>query len=100
MLATYMGHVSIASTEYYLPFVAELAAAASTRSPVGTAPSSSRSPTEVRHEIALPNALGTHSASFFGEYLTEQRGMSRHTLLSYRDTLILLLRFVALVPPP
>jgi integrase len=30
-LATYMGHVSIASTEYYLPFVAELAAAASNR---------------------------------------------------------------------
>ena len=30
-LATYMGHVSINSTEYYLPFIAELAAAASTR---------------------------------------------------------------------
>jgi len=32
--------------------------------------------------------------SFFSEYLTEQRGVSRHTALSYRDTLILLLRFV------
>lgn len=31
VLSTYMGHVSIASTEYYLPFVAELAAAASER---------------------------------------------------------------------
>jgi integrase/recombinase XerD len=31
MLATYMGHVSIASTEYYLPFVPELALAASNR---------------------------------------------------------------------
>jgi integrase/recombinase XerD len=31
MLATYMGHVSINSTEYYLPFVTELAAAASSR---------------------------------------------------------------------
>jgi integrase/recombinase XerD len=30
-LATYMGHVSISSTEYYLPFVAELAAAANNR---------------------------------------------------------------------
>lgn len=30
-LATYMGHISVASTEYYLPFVAELAAAASNR---------------------------------------------------------------------
>jgi integrase/recombinase XerD len=31
MLATYMGHVSIASTEYYLPFIPELAAEASHR---------------------------------------------------------------------
>ena len=31
LLATYMGHVSIASTEYYLPFVADLAAAAGER---------------------------------------------------------------------
>jgi integrase len=30
-LAAYMGHVSIASTEYYLHFVDELAAAASDR---------------------------------------------------------------------
>jgi integrase/recombinase XerD len=30
-LATYMGHISVASTEYYLPFVAELASAASNR---------------------------------------------------------------------
>ncbi len=31
LLATYMGHVSIASTEYYLPFIPELALAASNR---------------------------------------------------------------------
>lgn len=31
LLATYMGHVSIASTEYYLPFIEPLAAAASAR---------------------------------------------------------------------
>lgn len=31
MLATYMGHVSIASTQYYLPFIPELAAEASRR---------------------------------------------------------------------
>jgi integrase len=30
-LATYMGHVSNASTEYYLPFIEDLAAAASER---------------------------------------------------------------------
>jgi integrase/recombinase XerD len=31
LLATYLGHVSIASTEYYLPFIPELALAASNR---------------------------------------------------------------------
>ncbi len=31
LLATYLGHVSIASTEYYLPFIPELARAASQR---------------------------------------------------------------------
>ena len=31
LLATYMGHVSIVSTQYYLPFVEALAAAAATR---------------------------------------------------------------------
>src|SRR5580700_2572405 len=30
-----------------------------------------------------------------GPYLLEQRGLSRHTVLSYRDTLALLLRFIA-----
>jgi hypothetical protein len=29
LLATYMGHVSIASTQYYLPFIPELAVEAS-----------------------------------------------------------------------
>jgi site-specific recombinase XerD len=32
---------------------------------------------------------------FFSKYVPELRGLSRHTLLSYRDTLLLLLRFVA-----
>lgn len=44
---------------------------------------------------AYPNTLARTVRSFFSEYLTEQRGVSRHTVLSYRDTLILLLRFVA-----
>jgi integrase/recombinase XerD len=41
-----------------------------------------------------PNALARAVHSFFAEYLTEQRGVSRHTLLSYRDSISLLLRFV------
>lgn len=43
----------------------------------------------------FPNALARAVHSFFGEYVPELRGLSRHTLLSYRDTLALLLRFVA-----
>jgi site-specific recombinase XerD len=43
----------------------------------------------------LPNSLARAVHAFFGEYITELRGLSRHTLLSYRDTLALLLRFVA-----
>jgi integrase/recombinase XerD len=43
----------------------------------------------------LPNALAQTVQGFFGPYLREQRGYSRHTLLSYRDTLALLLRFIA-----
>jgi site-specific recombinase XerD len=43
----------------------------------------------------LPNALAQTIHGFFGPYLREQRGLSRHTVLSYRDTLALLLRFIA-----
>ena len=43
----------------------------------------------------LPNALARAIHAFFSEYVPELRGLSRHTLLSYRDTLALLLRFVA-----
>ncbi|GAB7540524.1 site-specific integrase [Cupriavidus sp. 8B] len=42
-----------------------------------------------------PNALARAVRSFFSQYLTEQRGVSRHTVLSYRDSMILLLRFIA-----
>lgn len=42
-----------------------------------------------------PNTLARALRDFFSKYVPELRGLSRHTLLSYRDTLILLLRFVA-----
>jgi integrase/recombinase XerD len=43
----------------------------------------------------FPNALGSAVRGFFSDYLPRLRGLSRHTLLSYRDTLTLLLRFLA-----
>jgi len=41
------------------------------------------------------NVLGRAIRGFFSEYVPELRGLSRHTLLSYRDTIALLLRYLA-----
>ncbi len=42
-----------------------------------------------------PNDLGLSVEKFFREYLPTLRGMSLHTIRSYRDALVLFLRFVA-----
>jgi integrase len=42
-----------------------------------------------------PNTLARCLRDFFYEYLPGLRGMSPHTIHSYRDTLVLLLRFLA-----
>lgn len=42
-----------------------------------------------------PNALARALRGFFVDYLPRVRGGSPHTILSYRDSLVLLLRFVA-----
>ena len=42
-----------------------------------------------------PTQLGRGVVRFFQEYLPSLRGMSPHTLRSYRDALVLVLRFVA-----
>jgi integrase/recombinase XerD len=44
---------------------------------------------------ARPNDLGICVEKFFREYLPVLRGMSQHTIRSYRDALILFLRFVS-----
>lgn len=41
-----------------------------------------------------PNALARVLAKYFQEYLPTLRGMSTHTIYSYRDSMILYLRFV------
>ena len=46
-------------------------------------------------KTATPNKLAQVVHSFFEDYIPTLRGLSRHTLLSYRDTLMLLLRFLA-----
>ncbi|WP_157271508.1 tyrosine-type recombinase/integrase [Azohydromonas aeria] len=42
-----------------------------------------------------PNNLGRALVQFFQEYLPAQRGMSPHTIRSYRDAIVLFLRFAA-----
>ncbi len=43
----------------------------------------------------FPNTLARALQLFFTDYLPQLRGLSPHTLHSYRDTLLLLLRFLA-----
>ncbi len=43
-----------------------------------------------------PNMLASLLQNFFGNHLPILRGMSPHTIQSYRDSLVLLLRFLAL----
>ena len=42
-----------------------------------------------------PNTLARSLRQFFSDYLPAIRGLSPHTIQSYRDTVVLLLRFVA-----
>lgn len=42
-----------------------------------------------------PNNLGRALVQFFQDYLPAQRGMSTHTIRSYRDAIVLFLRFAA-----
>jgi integrase/recombinase XerD len=42
-----------------------------------------------------PNTLGRALRGFFADHLPRVRGASPHTVRSYRDTFVLLLRFVA-----
>jgi integrase/recombinase XerD len=44
---------------------------------------------------ATPNTLGRALRGFFADHLPRVRGTSPHTVHSYRDTFVLLLRFVA-----
>ena len=44
---------------------------------------------------STPTALGRDLVTFFEDFLPAQRGLSPHTIRSYRDALLLLLRFTA-----
>jgi integrase/recombinase XerD len=43
----------------------------------------------------LPNLLGAIVRDYFSDYLPRIRGTSSHTIHSYRDSIVLLLRFLS-----
>ena len=45
--------------------------------------------------MSTDNSLSRHVHSFFQDYLIRRRDLSPHTVLSYRDTLKLFLRFAS-----
>jgi integrase/recombinase XerD len=104
VLWTYMGHVSVASTHYYLSSVEEIRSEASgrfhqrfSRRLLAGIGRGRRGAFERRCEMnpARPNALGVAIKGFFTDYRPKIRGSSPHTVLSYRDSIKLCLRFVA-----
>ena len=91
-LSMYMGHVSIASTTYYLRFMPAVVALASDRFATVVWGSHRR---RCRMSRSIPTALGRDLVTFFEDFLPAQRGLSPHTIRSYRDALLLFLRFTA-----
>src|SRR5689334_6398167 len=50
---------------------------------------------EVRMKTRPPNLLGAAMRDYFTDHLPRLRGTSPHTIHSYRDSLVLLLRFLS-----
>ena len=48
----------------------------------------------------LPNLLGAVVRDYFTDHLSRLRGASPHTIHSYRDSLVLLLRCLSAAGPP
>ena len=46
-------------------------------------------------KTAVPNLLGAAIRDYFTDHLPRLRGTSPHTIHSYRDSMVLLLRFLA-----
>ena len=96
LLATWLGHVSILSTYHYLHFVDDLRLAADRRFIDSYGGWWFRWKRAGRAcEAGKAEPPGACFRDYFGDHLPRLRGMSPHTIHSYRDSLVLLLRFVA-----
>src|SRR5207253_2757573 len=56
---------------------------------------STRAQRSTRMKKPLPNLLGAIVRDYFSDHLPRLRGASPHTIHSYRDSIVLLLRFLA-----
>jgi site-specific recombinase XerD len=97
LLATYVGHGSAVSTHYYLHFIEPLHTAASERfaKHYGALISPLPHAREAWMQATLPNLLGAVIRDYFTDHLPRLRGTSPHTVHSYRDSIVLLLRFLS-----
>ena len=92
-LATYLGHKDINSTLVYLTVTQNLLQQASERFRVRGARLLRAS--DRRRKRMKPNQFPQLLHAFFHDWLVQQRNVSHHTVLSYRDSWRLFLRFVA-----
>ena len=87
-LATYLGH-AIASSQRYLQLTEDVAADLTHRYATRWAPCLRRRASVTTHDLA------PFVTTFFTRHLPAERNASPHTIAAYRDTLKLLLRFLA-----
>jgi len=96
-LATYLGDASVVSTQYYLRFFEPTAEAASEQ--FHTHSATWLTPSALGRRSAMtpssPTKFATALRAFFSQHLPLTRGLSPRTISSYRDTFVLLLRFLA-----
>jgi hypothetical protein len=95
LLATYLGHGAAVSTHYYLHFIEPLRAAgkrAVRESLWRTGLLAAEGTKEAWMKTGPPNLLGAAIRDYFTDHLPRLRGTSPHTIHSYRDSMVLLLR--------
>ena len=89
-LSTYMGHAKVTDTYWYLSAVPELMAVTSRALRTLRTTRGSRGPIMTPPETSFPALL----QAFFQRRLIAERGVSAHTIASYRDTFELLLHYL------
>jgi integrase/recombinase XerD len=96
-LATYMGHASVVSTQVLPHLPAGHRRGGQRTVPYALRRMAVRRVSRGRWSVKrpLPTSFAVALRAFFSQHLPLTRGLSPQTILSYRDTFLLLLRFLA-----